>query len=57
MDNFIVFIIIAAAVFYLYKKWFGSGKKSGCGCSGCSGCSGGTEAKSGLDELRKNPPE
>lgn len=40
MDEIIVGIIVAIAVFYTIKSVVDScGKKSSCGCGGCGGCS------------------
>ena len=36
MEDYIIYAIVLAALFFIYKKTFG--KNAGCGCSGESKC-------------------
>jgi hypothetical protein len=45
-DMIVTFSIIAAAAYYIWRKFAGSGKGGGCGCSSETGCCGGSSGSS-----------
>lgn len=54
MDKIIVFIIIAIAAVFLFKRFFSPGKNNcGCGCEGCSGSSKPEGCSTEIKDLRK----
>lgn len=44
-QDFIVFMLVAGAIAYLVRNWWGASRKSGGGCSGCAGACGKPTAK------------